>query len=307
MTKALVTGAGGFVGANVVESLTRRGVECLGFDVRKGMLDSTVPFVEGDILSADDLDRALDGIDVIVHLAVSNLRTSIENPGLNVRVNVEGTTNLLEGAKGHDVRKVIYPSASSIYGVPQYTPVDERHPTLPATVYGVTKYTGEHLVRVYQEMYGIDYFVFRFANVFGPKQHPSTGGLVPTLLTRMHQGLPVTVYGDGMQTRDFVFVEDVAHFVARAVEEPDKANETVNLGSGVQTPVIDVINACAETLGIDPTIEYKQQESGERMGFQADTSLCRDLFDEVPSTPLLEGLRTTVEWFRSGVWNEESG
>jgi len=303
MSKVLVTGAGGFIGANVVETLVKRGFDCLGLDIRRGMLDKSFPLVESDILDENHLDRVLDDVEIIVHLAASSLRTSIENPKRNVRVNVDGTLSVLEAARKHGVRKVVYASASSVYGVPQYTPVDEGHPKLPKTIYGVTKHAGEHLVRVYHELHGIDYFTFRFTNVYGPQQHPSTGGLVPVVLARMHEGKPVFVFGDGMQTRDFVFVGDVAHFVARAVEELDKANELINLGSGIQTAIIDVIKLCADVLGVAPVIEYKQRESGERKGFQADVSRCRKIFGEVPDTPLREGLRHTAEWLSTCVWD----
>lgn len=303
MSKVLVTGAGGFIGANVVETLVKRGFDCLGLDIRRGMLDKSFPLVESDILDENHLDRVLDDVEIIVHLAASSLRTSIENPKRNVRVNVDGTLSVLEAARKHGVRKVVYASASSVYGVPQYTPVDEGHPKLPKTIYGVTKHAGEHLVRVYHELHGIDYFTFRFTNVYGPQQHPSTGGLVPVVLARMHEGKPVFVFGDGMQTRDFVFVGDVAHFVAWAVEELDKANELINLGSGIQTAIIDVIKLCADVLGVAPVIEYKQRESGERKGFQADVSRCRKIFGEVPDTPLREGLRHTAEWLSTCVWD----
>ena len=303
MSKVLVTGAGGFIGANVVETLVKRGFDCLGLDIRRGMLDKSFPLVESDILDENHLDRVLDDVEIIVHLAASSLRTSIENPKRNARVNVDGTLSVLEAARKHGVRKVVYASASSVYGVPQYTPVDEGHPKLPKTIYGVTKHAGEHLVRVYHELHGIDYFTFRFTNVYGPQQHPSTGGLVPVVMARMHEGKPVFVFGDGMQTRDFVFVGDVAHFVARAVEELDKANELINLGSGIQTAIIDVIKLCADVLGVAPVIEYKQRESGERKGFQADVSRCRKIFGEVPDTPLREGLRHTAEWLSTCVWD----
>lgn len=306
MRKALVTGAGGFIGANVVEMLTNRGLECLGFDIRRGMLDRRFPLVGGDILDESHLSRVLDDIEIIVHLAASSLRTSVKNPKRNVQINVDGTLSVLEAARKHGVRKVVYASASSVYGTPQYTPVDEGHPKLPKTIYGVTKYAGEHLLRVYHELHGIDYFTFRFTNVYGPKQHPSTGGLVPVVLTRMHEGKPAFVFGDGMQTRDFVFVGDIVHFVARAVEESDKANETINLGSGIQTAIIDVIKLCADVLGVEPVIEYKQQESGERRGFQADVSRCRKIFGEAPDTHFHEGLRHTAEWLAASVWDRQA-
>jgi len=302
MTKVLVTGAGGFVGANLMDTLAARGADAVGFDVHRGALADGVPMVEGSILDRGALDAAMEGVEVVAHLAVSSLRTSISDPALNVKVNVEGTALVLEVARESGVRKVVYPSASSVYGPQKTLPVGEDAPKSPSTVYGVGKYAAEELVRVYQTMHDLEYFVFRFANVYGPLQHVSTGGVVPVLLDRMHQGKSVFVHGDGSQTRDFVFVEDVVDFVATTVERGDLANETVNLGSGLQSRISEVLELCAQTLQVEPVIEHRPQESGERLGFQADVTRCLRIFGRTPSTALREGLAKTARWFEESVW-----
>ncbi len=294
--RVLVTGAGGFVGANLVERLAELGIDCVGMDVRRGVLGEQHALVEGDILDDNHLDRIVPGVDTVVHLAVSNLRTSLENPRRNLRINVEGTLNLLEAARKHGVRKIIYSSASSVYGVPRYSPVDEDHPKFPKTVYGLTKYTGEHLLRLYHELHGIDYFVFRFTNVYGPRQQPSTGGLIPVVLTRLAAGQPVTVYGSGEQTRDFVFVHDVVRLLARTVQPGAPSNVVVNVGSGVQTSIAEVVRLCSDALGVVPTVQHMNQEAGERQGFQADLRFCQQVFGELPATMLRDGIAQTASW-----------
>ncbi len=302
MAKALVTGAGGFVGANVVPLLVERGFDCLGLDLHRGTLDEGFPLVEGDILDASHLDRILDNISVVVHLAVSTLRTSIKNPKRNIRVNINGTLNILEAARKHGVGKIIYASASSVYGTPQYVPVDEDHSKLPSTVYGITKYTSEHLLRVYHELHGIDYFILRFTNVYGPKQYPSTRALVPVALNKIHAGETVQIYGDGSQTRDFVYVRDLVRMIADVVGDEEKRNVIVNAGTGKEVSILEVIKTCGKALGIEPKLEFEEQEAGERKRFCADETKCNQIFGYAPDTSLQEGIKLTADWFRTSVW-----
>jgi UDP-glucose 4-epimerase len=294
-----VFGASGFIGQNVVNRLGTLDLRVRATDIRPMAIatPNNTEFISADILDDQHVSELVEGADVIVHLAVSNLRTSLRNPKRNVKINVQGTLNIFDAARKANVRKVIYPSASSTYGTPRYMPVDEEHPKYPTTVYGVTKYMGEHLLRVYQELYGLSYFVFRFTNVYGPYQGPDTGGLVPATMARIVNQEPVTIYGDGSQTRDFVYVGDLADLIQRVVIDDTLKNRVVNAGSGVQTSIADVVQACGRVLGVQPRITHKPQEGGERGLFEADMTLCRTLFGGLPSTPLEDGLRRTAAWF----------
>jgi UDP-glucose 4-epimerase len=247
------------------------------------------------------MDRIIKECDVIVHLAASTLRTSLVNPKRTVNINVSGTMNILEAARNHGVKKVIYSSASSVYGIPQYLPVDEDHPKNPTTVYGVSKLSCEHLLRVYNTLYGMSYLIFRFTNVYGPRQRVETGGLIPVVLTRMLKGEEIFVYGDGSQTRDFVYVEDVVNMITQAVLNEEFKNETFNLGSGKQTSIIDVINGCSSILKIQPKLIHKPEEGGERKGFQADMNKCMKSFGVIPDTPVDEGIRETANWISENI------
>lgn len=302
MSKVLVTGAGGFVGSNVAYDLFQKKIDVIGIDITRGGLEEDVPFIECSILDEDTLDPILEGVDTVVHMAVSDRRTSLTDPKLNVKVNASGTLNVLEAAVKHGVKKIIYTSASSVYGTPKYVPVDEDHPKDPTTVYGASKFAGEQLCRVYQKLHDLDYIVLRFTNVFGPKQYPHTKTLIPIVIDRIHKGETISIFGDGSQTRDFVYVGDVGRLCMDVINDNKKKNTEVNIGSGKETSILEIIQTCGEVIGTEPVIEYKEQEAGERAAFCADLTRCKEVFGYMPDTPVKEGLAPTVEWFRKSVW-----
>lgn len=304
MSKILVTGAGGFVGANVAFALSDNKIDCLGIDLNQGGLEKGIHFIKCDILDEDHLDKIFKGVDIVVHMAVSDRRTSLTNPKLNVRVNINGTLNILEAAVKHGIKKIIYLSASSVYGTPKYSPVKEDHPKDPTTVYGVSKFAGEELIRVYQKLHNIDYFILRLTNVFGPRQYPYTKMLIPVVLDRIHKKETIVIYGDGTQTRDFVYVGDVSRLVIDVINDEKKKNTEVNIGTGEQTSILEVIKTCGEVTGIEPVIEFKEQEAGERAAFCADMTRCKEVFGYIPDTRLKDGMLPTVQWFNSHIWEK---
>ena len=299
MSKIVIFGASGFVGQNIIRALSSTDHQILATDLSEIDVSnySNIDFIVNDMLDSQHVDEMLSGCDIVIHLATSNLRTSLKNPKRNIKINVGGMMNILESCRKHDVKKIIYSSASSIYGIPQYLPVDESHPKNPTTVYGVGKYAGEHLVRVYSELYGIDYFVLRFTNVYGPYQHPNTGGLIPVVLSKIINDEDVTIFGDGSQTRDFVYVGDIVRMIEEIIGKNYK-NMIVNAGSGVNTSILDTVTNCGKVLKIKPNIIHQAQEGGERKGFQADMSLNNKLFGN-QTTSLLDGLRETSIWVKN--------
>lgn len=294
--KATVIGASGFVGQNLVEALANTDWEVTAADLTERKFPKNVRFVKANILNFESVCDALEGVDAVVHLAASNLITSLKNPRFNVEGNVGGTMSVLEAARKHKIRKIIFSSASSVYGIPQYIPVDEKHPRRPTTVYGVCKYTCEHLLRVYHELYDIEYFVFRFTNVYGPKQYTASRGIIPIVLKKLINNEAIDIYGDGSQTRDFVYVRDLVNFVCKALED-DIKNDTVNMGSGKGTSIMDITKISGELVGKEPKLNFKPQESGERRNFTADMTKCKQLFGKIPNTEIIEGLKKTYEWF----------
>ena len=294
--KVLVFGAAGFVGRNLVERLAReKEHELVASDAVEDPFGGSVKYLQANVLDRDHIFEAARGTDTIVHLAASPLVASLQDPTGNMKVNVEGTLNILDAARKHGVRKVIYSSASSVVGTPKYNPVDEKHPCDPKTPYAVAKKTCEDYLRVYSELYGLHYIVFRFFNVYGPWQGHKSGALVPNLYRTLKENKEFQVFGDGSNTRDFIYSEDVADFCCSAVSS-DVKDLIVNMGTGRGTSIVELINLAAKLLGVRPNIAYKPSRPGEIGNFVADTSRLSEVFRAKAFTPLERGLEKTLSW-----------
>jgi len=292
--KVAVFGASGFVGINVVNALQQAGIEVIASDIRESP-HITAEFKPADLLDYDQVAGVVKGSDMVVHLAASPLPVSIEKPRLNARINIEGSLNVMDAAREHGVQKIIFSSASSLVGEVKYNPVDEAHPATPKTPYGVAKYAIEHYLRVYQELYGLNYLIFRFYNIYGPWQYPESGALIPMIYRKLKDEGSFNVFGDGKQARDFIYVGDLADFYVKAVRS-DVKNEVVNLGTGKGTTIKEVVEIAGEILGIEPKINYLPQRPGEIDNFVADTEKLSRLFSALPDTSLNEGLQQTFDW-----------
>lgn len=272
----IVTGSSGFIGRHVVDDLKFGGHEVIEVDVDRGI----------DVMSLDDHDFV--DIDAVIHLAAYSLIKSRENPAEAFRVNVGGLVHILELCVENDV-KLIMASASSVYGVPEYLPVNESHNLNPVSIYGVTKRSMEDIVEIYHKTKGLDYLVFRFTNVYGPGQ---VNGIIPATIDNVKNDLPITLTGTGTQTRDFVFIDDVVHFVVRGLEK-DKAG-IFNLGSGVETSVITLVHSIGELVGNAPVVLYSAADDDERERFCASIRKLRGVFKQAPITSLKDGLIATI-------------
>ena len=294
--KVAVFGAYGFVGRNVIESLREVNMEIVASDIKEVKIGG-VDFIKADLLDYNEVSKVVKGSDVVVHLAASPLPVSIEKPKLNARINIEGTLNIMDAAREHGVKKIIFSSASSLVGDVKYNPVDEKHPCNPKTPYAVAKYVTEHYLRVYQELYGLDYLVFRFFNIYGQYQYPESGGLIPMVFKKLTTEGFFNVFGDGSQTRDFVYVGDVAEFYLKAIKK-DIKNEIVNLGTGKGATIKEVVEIAGKILRIEPKINYLPLRLGEIDNFVADTKKLMELFGVIPETMLGEGLEKTFDWLK---------
>jgi UDP-glucose 4-epimerase len=292
----VVFGAGGFVGRNLLETLAETDHDVVACDVVDFEYDAENVRIEHvDITDPDRVETVVEGADAVAHLAAHQLPESMEEPRLNAEVNVVGSLNILDAAHEHDVEKVFFSSASSIVGEVESVPVSETHPVVPKSPYGVAKHAVEEYLRVYNQLYDLDYLVFRFFNVYGPHQHPDSGALVPVVLSRLSDGKGVFVTGDGQQTRDFIYVGDLVDFIVRGLES-DVKNEIVNMGTGQGTSILDAIETMADVVGVEPDIEYREERPDEIDDFYADTSKCERLFGHAPSTDFRTGLERTHEW-----------
>ncbi len=291
----LVFGAAGFVGRNLVERLVREGEDIVASDIVEDPFKSSVIYLKVNILDRRRVFETVGKRDVIVHLAASPLVASIEDPMKNMKANIEGTLNILDAARGCDADKVIYSSASSVVGSVEYSPVDEDHPCHPKTPYAVAKKACEDYLRVYNEIFGLDYLVFRFFNVYGPWQSYKSGALIPNLHRTLVEDREFQVYGGGSNTRDFIYVGDIVDFCCSAIKG-DVKNLIVNMGTGQGTSIIELINLASKLLGVKAKIEYKPSRPGEISNFVADTGRLVKTFGSRPSTPLEEGLKSTFSW-----------
>jgi UDP-glucose 4-epimerase len=297
--KVLVFGAAGFVGRNLIERLGReKKHDLVASDLVESPFGDSVKYEGLDVLDRPRVSDAVSRSDVILHLAASPLVVSLENPATNMRVNVEGTLNILDAARKHDVKKIIYTSASSVVGTPKYNPVDEEHPCSPKTPYAVAKRTCEDYLRVYNELYGLHYVVFRLFNVYGPWQSQKSGALIPNLYKTLKENKEFQVYGDGSNTRDFIYVEDVADFCCSAVDL-DVKDLIINMGTGQGTSIVELVNLASKLLRVKPKIAHKPSRPGEIGNFVADTKRLSENFGAKAFAPLEKGLERTFSWLNT--------
>ncbi len=298
--KTAIFGASGFVGRNMVESFTERDLEFVASDVIESPFSSEIEYQKCDILKLDEVKKIIEDVDVVIHLAASPLNVSIEKPLLNTEINIGGTLNLMEASRAAGVEKFIFSSASSLVGEVQYYPVDEKHPCTPKTPYGVAKYAIENYLRVYNEIYGMNYLVFRFFNLYGRYQYPQSRALIPMVYERLTKGMEFTIFGDGSATHDFIYIEDVIDFYLKAITDKSEVkNEIVNMGTGVGTSILEIVNTSAKILGVKPNLKFQPKKPGEIENFTADVKKLKILFGVVPKITVTKGLEITFKWLNS--------
>jgi len=294
----LVFGASGFVGKNLTDKLVKEGEDVIASDITEDPFKGSVTYLRLDILDRQNVFDAVKHSDIVVDLAASPLVASLEDPVRDMRVNIEGTLNILDAARKHKVSKIIYSSASSVVGKVVCNPVDEEHPCSPNTPYAVAKRACENYLRVYNQEFGLNYIAFRFFNVYGPWQSYRSGALIPNLYRTLVENKEFQVYGDGSSTRDFVYVGDVVEFCHSAIKE-DVKNLIINMGTGRGTSIIKLIDLASKLLDVKPRIVRRPSRPGEIGNFEADTRRLVRLFGRKPSTLLEEGLKRTFSWLEA--------
>jgi UDP-glucose 4-epimerase len=306
--KVLVTGGAGFIGSHVTEAYVARGdrvwvVDDLSSGVRENVSPDT-EFLKMDIAdpALRDLIREV-GFDLVSqHAAQIDVRISVADPARDAGVNVLGLLNVLEGAREAGTKRVIYVSSGGVvYGEPEEIPTPESAPKLPLSPYGVTKLSGEHYLHYYREVHGLEYVALRYANVYGPRQDPhGEAGVVAIFCDRLQSGDELTIFGDGEQTRDYVYVKDVVSANLRASDmalnrEPDLDSVAFNVGTGTPTSVnrlADVLESIAED---HPGRVYRGERQGELRHSTLDVSRFADR-GWAPRFSLKDGLRETFNF-----------
>ncbi len=307
MTTVVVTGGAGFIGANLCAELARRGLASLvvvddlstGSRCNLNQLDG-VELVEASILDRDALDDALRGASTIVHLAARpSVPRSIADPMASHEANATGTVTVLEAARSAGIRHVIVASSSSVYGANPALPKSEDLAPLPLSPYAASKLATEAYALAYASSFGLEVLAFRFFNVFGPLQPAghAYAAVIPAFVSAALAARPLTVHGDGHQTRDFTYVGTVARVLAETVERRVSAPGPVNLAFGSRMTLLEVIDTLERVLGRPLQVEHVDQRAGDVRDSQADGSRLRSLFPGVEPVDFQTGLTRTVEWF----------
>jgi len=304
----LVTGGAGFIGSHIVDRLVARGHPVHIVDnLSTGQLALVNPVARlhhVDIRSAR-LGRVFAEArpDVVVHLAAQmDVRRSVLDPMFDASVNVIGTLQLLEQCRRTSVKRVVFASSGgAIYGDGAPIPTSEYEPLRPASPYGVAKLAGERYIAAWAALTGATCLALRYANVYGPRQNPQgEAGVVAIFASHLLAGEPCVVYGDGDQTRDYVYVEDVADATAEAVAQP-AATGVANIGAGVETTVNELYGRVAALAGVNPRPTHGPPRAGEQRRSALDASHAKTLLGWAPATPLDAGLRRTLDFFRNGL------
>jgi nucleoside-diphosphate-sugar epimerase len=301
--KVLVTGGAGFIGSNLVYKLVAEGHDVTVIDnLLSGYrcnLDPVpeVKFVEGDIRDNDALAEAVPGAEVIFHLAASvGNKRSIDLPHDDAEINLIGTIRLLEMARKHNVRKIVVSSSAGIFGELKTLPIKEDHPIAPISPYGVSKLAQEKVALAYMSMYGMEVACLRYFNIFGPNQRfDEYGNVIPKFVFKMLAGEQLTIFGDGEQTRDFLYVDDVAKANMQAAFT-EGACGAFNLGMGSAITVNHLIKLIEKTSGIKPDVVLGPERLGDVRDSLADITLAKEAFGFSPSTDFELNLKTYVEW-----------
>jgi nucleoside-diphosphate-sugar epimerase len=310
--KYLISGGAGFIGSHIAEALLKRNEEVRVFDnLATGNqsnlqalqnLPGTVEFIQGDVRDRDAVKAAVKGVEVVFHqAALASVSRSIAQPVASLETNINGTQNVLLAARDAGVRRVVYASSSSVYGNTPILPKHEEMPTLPMSPYAVQKLTGELLCRVFTRVYGIETVALRYFNVFGPRQDPASeyAAVIPRFLTALLEKRRPIVFGDGEQTRDFTYIENVVQANLLASTSTDAVGEAFNIGCGERISLNRILQIVSELLGIQVDAEYREQRPGDVRDSLADINKAQGLLGYTPTVNFREGLERTLASLRT--------
>ena len=311
MATYLVTGAAGFIGRSIAAALLARGETVRGIDnfiagKRSNLvgLDS-MEFIEGDLADPAACAQACEGIEIVFHeAALASVPRSVDDPvATNVNC-VDATLNLLVAARAAGVRRVVYAGSSAAYGDAHTLPKHESMLPDPISPYAVAKLAGEHYLRCFTRVFGLETVVLRYFNVFGPYQDPTShySGVLAIFCRRMLSGEPITIYGDGEQSRDFTYIDNVvnANLLAAAAPAAKVSGRMMNLATGTSITLNEIFKILRELTGYKDQPVYAPTRAGDIRDSLADILLARELLGYKPTVDFREGLRRTVEWYRAG-------
>lgn len=307
ITRYLVTGGAGFIGSHIAETLLKQGESVRVFDNfatgRSSNLEALqglaghFEFVQGDLRDSNAVRAAVEGVEVVFHEgALASVPRSIAEPVASLETNIQGTQNVLLAARDAGVRRVVYASSSSVYGDTPVLPKHEEMPTAPMSPYAVQKLTGELLCGVFTRIYGLETVALRYFNVFGPRQDPTSeyAAVIPRFLTALLENRRPIVFGDGEQTRDFTYIENVVQANLLAATSSAAVGAAMNIGCGERVSLNAVLQTAGELLGMSVHAEYRDPRPGDVRDSLADISRARRLLDYRPKVIFREGLARTL-------------
>jgi UDP-glucose 4-epimerase len=306
--RALVTGGAGFIGSNLVDRLVVDGHEVRVLDdLFTGFRENVNPnaeFVEGSVADEPLVRDAMQGVDVVFHQAAHKaVQRSVEHPLVTDLANTHGTLILLKAALDAGVGRVVYASSSSVYGGADVVPTPESQPLYPRSPYAVTKVAAEHYCHVFADLYGLETVRLRYFNVYGPRQRPDStyAAVIPLFIDGLVSGTPPTVHGDGLQSRDFTYITDVVDANLAAANAPAAAcaGAAYNVAGGDETTLLELLATLGEILEVTPRPEFAAPRAGDVRRSRGDGSAATRDLGFTCQVPLRDGLRRTVDWFRS--------
>jgi UDP-glucose 4-epimerase len=311
MANALVTGGAGFIGSHVAEGMVKRGIRTKVLDNfstgKRENLDGIdgVEIIEGDIRDYETVRSAMEGVDLVFHMAaLASVTESVRDPVRSNQINLGGTVQVLLAAKDAGVQKVVYAGSSSAYGDTEDLPKVESMRESPISPYAVNKMAGEKYCTVFGKVYGLETVVLRYFNVFGPRQDPSSpySGVISLFIMKLLNGQRPVIYGDGEQTRDFVFVGNVVMANIFASVSRVGGGEVFNVATGEGVTINELLRIIQELLGMEDVKPiYREPRKGDPRHSLADVGKAQKAFGYWPVTGLREGLKQTIDWYRKRV------
>ena len=308
MAHYLVTGGAGFIGSHLAEELVRRGHRVRVADSlitgKRANLDHLpdVEFLEGDLADLDVAHSAVQGCDYVLHqAAIPSVPRSVKDPISSHRANVDATVSVLVAARDAGVRRVVFAGSSSAYGNAPTLPKHEDMPSSPLSPYALQKVMAEQYLQMFTRLYGLETVSTRYFNVFGPRQDPTSpySGVISVFATALLENRAPTIYGDGEQTRDFTYVANVVDGVLRACEAPNVRGEIINVATGGRISLNTLFEQMRQLIGADVKPIYAERRAGDVKDSQADIRKAQKLLGYEPIVSFEEGLRRTVEWYRT--------
>jgi UDP-N-acetylglucosamine/UDP-N-acetyl-alpha-D-glucosaminouronate 4-epimerase len=306
--KYLVTGGAGFIGSHIVKRLVDDGVQVRVVDNlstgqarRLDALRSAIQFIEGDLAEKKIARRAVEGIDFVLHqAAVPSVQRSVADPVGTNRANVTATLNLLESCRRAGVRRLVYAASSSAYGDTEVLPKHEDMPPHPLSPYALQKFVGERYCRLYHELFGLETVSLRYFNVFGPGQDPHSeySAVIPKFIKGLLAKQPITIYGDGEQSRDFTYIDNVVEANLLALEAPDAAGKMCNIGCGQRITLNRLVTLLEQQLETKAQVSFTPSNAGDVRNSLADIERAKVLLRYRPEIMIEEGLRQTIEAMR---------